>query len=215
MSAMRNTVLLLLASAACVPFSIARSQTGAPMPEIDQIRAWMQEHHPALISGDSGINAAVIVVDTNAKYVRSLAFTLIGTAMTSGGVETAAAMHDDSAWTSRLDACVRDRPEPQPNNPPLCILDGKHVKDIDHLRFFASSAVVVLKPDEAATRYGGDAKNGAVVVTTDAAALARYARLGVTADNFLSFVTRRIRRRADGASVTITVLMVRLEIPAK
>jgi hypothetical protein len=209
MRLVRAIVVSLLASAA--PLAVATSQTVAPMPGLDEIRAWMHEHQPKLTSGDSGINAAIIVVDTSAKYVRSLAFALGDTAMMTmqQGVEVAVGMHHDTAWTNRVDACVRDGSEAPATNPPLCVLDGARVKNIDQLRFVASSAIVVVKNDEATKRYGREAKNGAVLVTTDTAALARYAHAGVTADNFLSFVTRRTRRAADGAPLLLAVLMVR------
>lgn len=203
--------VLLAGFALLLPWAGAASQTTAPMPELDVLRAWIAEHHPALSTGDTRLNAVIVVVDTNARYVRSSAFSLSDTAMVimQGGIELAVDMRHDTAWTARVHACIRDRSEPPATRPPLCLLDGTRVKDIENFRFFSSSAIVVLEGDVATKQFGAEASNGAVLVTTNRAALARYQALGVTSENLVSFVTRRPPLTADGAPGFLTVLMVR------
>ncbi len=204
----RLMVVLLLAIA--LPVRFAASQA-AEMPEMDVLRTWIQEHHPQVISGDSGMNTVIVVVDTNAKYINSTAFRLSAAelAMMQAGMAHAAMMQDDTMWTSRLWACARGAPERKAAKRPFCILDSVHVEDIDGLHLFASRSVDVLQGQAAARKYGSDAANGAVIVTTDTAALGQYRRLGATPANFVSYQMQRTRRRADGQPLVITVLMLR------
>lgn len=197
--------------AVSLPWTIAASQTTAPMPELDVLRAWIGEHHPDVIVGGSGMNAVIVVVDTNAKYVRSSAFALSDTAMATmqGGIDLAVGMRHDTAWTNRVHACVRDKSESPASNPPICVLDDARVRDITAFQFFASSTMAVLQSDAATKRFGAEASNGAVLVTTNRSALARYTGVGATPENFLSFETRRPRLNAGGAQVFVTVLMLR------
>src|SRR5262245_15289933 len=55
---------MLAVSLAVLPVQVAASQR-AELPSMDVIRPWIQEHHPQMISGDSGLNSVIIVVDTN------------------------------------------------------------------------------------------------------------------------------------------------------
>jgi len=193
-----------------LPIRGAASQA-AELPSMDVIRGWIQEHHSQVISGDSGMNTVIIVVDTNAKYVRSIALRLSATdlATTQGGMMHAATMQDDSTWTNRLWACARGAPERKVVRRPLCILDSARVEVIDGLHLFTSRTVDVLQDTAAAKRYGSSAAYGAVIVTTDTAALGRYTRLGATAASFVLYQQQRIRRRADGQPLLITVVMLR------
>jgi len=157
------------------------------------------------------MNTVVTVVDTNAKYVRSTALRLSATdlAMTQAGMAHAVMMQDDSTWGNRLWACARGAPERKATTRPICMLDGARVEDIDALHLLASSAVDVLQNEAAVRRYGSEATNGAVLVTTDIAAWSQYTRLGATPANFVEYQTQRTRRRADGQPIVITVLMLR------
>lgn len=202
-----SAVALLLVM---LPVRHASSQT-AEIPQMDVLRSWIQEHHPQVISGDSGMNIVVIVVDTNAKYVRSTALRLSATdlAMTQAGMAHAVMMQDDTTWGNRLWACARGAPERKATKRPICMLDGARVEDIDALHLLASSAVEVLQSEAAVKRYGSEATNGAVLVTTDIAAWSQYTRLGAAPANFVEYQTQRTRRRADGQPIVITVLMLR------
>jgi len=195
---------------AMVPLRYARSQN-AEMPQMDVVRSWIQEHHPQVISGDSGMNTVLIVVDTNAKYVRSTALRLSAAdlAMAHAGMTRAAMMQDDTTWGNRLWACARGAPERKATKRPICILDSARIEDIDALHLLASRAIEVLQAEAAAKQYGSEAANGAVVVATDTAALDQYTRLGATPANFVQYQTQRTRRRADGQPLVITVLMLR------
>lgn len=214
--ARRNVVMRLtqlaasLVVASALPIRTAVAQT-ASMPELDQTRAWLQVHQPRMISGDSGVNAAIVIVDTAAQYVRSTAFRLSAAELDAlqAGVAKAVSLNGDTASTNLISACVRSKKDAPPAHPPICVLDSLRVQDIAGLRFFASRKLEVLKREDAIKRYGADASNGAVVVTTDVAALDRYTKLGAAPENFVSFQTHRTIRRADRASVVITVLMLR------
>jgi hypothetical protein len=134
--------VLVLWGALLLPWRAAASQA-AELPSMDVLRAWIQEHHPQVISGDSGMNTVIIVVDTTAKYVRSTALRLSATelASTQAGMAHAVTMQDDTAWTNRLWACGRGAPERNAARRPLCILDSVRVDDIDGFHFLASRSV--------------------------------------------------------------------------
>lgn len=202
--------IFVLLSATLLPLRYAAAQA-AEMPQMEVLRAWIQEHHPKVISGDSGMNTVVIVVDTNAKYVRSTALRLsaVDLAAMQAGMAHVVTMQDDTTWGNRLWACARGAPERKTTKRPMCILDSVRVEDIDALHLLASRAIDVLQNDAALKQYGSEAANGAVVVTTDTTALRQYTRLGATPANFVEYQTQRTRRRADGQPLLITVLMLR------
>jgi hypothetical protein len=206
----KTLVLVLSALAALVPLRPAQSQTTAPFPEIDELRAWLDDHHPSLTRGDSGVNAAVVVIDTSAHYVRSIVFRLGAGELPTwqGAVQRALSFQDDTVSRNLLAACVGSAPTNLPTTRPICVQDGARVHAVDYLRFLAGRDIDILKSDAALKRFGPDAAQGAVVVTTDTAAFERFKSLGATPANFVSFEGRRIRRPADGEPVVITVLML-------
>lgn len=206
----RIKVLGVFLLAALLPLRAVIAQTEGSFPEMDVLRAWLQTHHPQLISGDSALNAAVVVVDTNGHYVKSTAFRLSASELEAwgGGVERNVSFQDDTVSKNLVDACIKSRTERPPVNA-VCILDGARVPAVDGLRFLASRDVEVLRGEAASKRFGPDAAKGAVLVTTDTIAAARFASVGATSANFVAFEGRRIRRRADGAPVVITILMLR------
>ncbi len=199
-----------LAFIALLALAASESQAQARFPEMDEVRAWIQEHHPKLAAGDSGINAAIIVIDTNAKYVKSVAFRLSERELaTMDPMTHAVTIQDDTTIKQILYSCVRTENESPAPTKPMCMLDGVRVAAIDNVRFMAGRDLQVMKADSAARRFGPDAVHGAVLLATDTAALDRFKSLGVTPTNLVSFEGRRTRRRSDGAAVVITVLMVR------
>ena len=207
----RTKLLFLLLLATLRPFRTAMSQTEAAFPDMDELRAWLKEHHPQIVSGESGlVNAAVIVIDTNAHYVRSIAYrlTAVELADMSGAATRGAGFEDDAVSKNLLNVCFAGG-EKSTGPRPICVLDGSRVPVIDALRFLATRDVDVLKSDAAVKRFGTDGVNGAVIAATDTAALARFKSVGATPENFMSFEERRIRRNADGLPVIITVLMLR------
>jgi hypothetical protein len=204
-------LLSLLLFAALVSSRGVMAQTAPTFPELDDLRAWLQAQHPSLIAGDSGLNAAVVVIDTTGRYVRSSAFRLEARALSDwgAGVAHSVSLQDDTLSKRLFTACFDGPREGPPSARPVCILDGARVRAVDGMRFLTSRDIDVLKGEAATSRFGPDAASGAVVVTTDSVALARFKSVGATPENFVSFEGRRIRRRADGQPVIITVLMLR------
>jgi hypothetical protein len=199
-----------LAFIAVLALATSESQAQARFPEMDEVRAWIQEHQPKLATGDSGMNAAIIVIDTNAKYLKSVAFRLSERELaTMDPMTHAVTIQDDAAIKNILYSCVRTEKEGPAPTKPMCMLDGVRVAAIDNVRFMTGRDLQVMKADSAVRRFGPDAVHGAVLLATDTAALDRFKSLGVTPTNLVSFEGRRIRRRSDGAAVVITVLMVR------
>ena len=207
----RSTLALLLVLTALFPTRLAWSQTYAPFPQLDDVREWLWKNHPNAITGDSGVNAAIVVIDTNAHFVKGMAFRLADSelAVWQGAVARAISFQDDTVSKNLLGACADRASASRPAARPICVQDGARVQTIDGLRFLASRDVDVLKRDAASKRFGPDATNGAVVVATDTATFERYKSVGATSASLISFEGRRIRRRADGESVVITVLMLR------
>jgi hypothetical protein len=205
-----RSMLLPLVSTTLLTFATAESRGQAAFPEMAQVRAWVQEHQPKLAVGDSGINAAIIVIDTNAKYVRSLAFRLSARELaTMDPVSHAATIQDDTTIKNIIFSCVRvtkDSPAPAK---PMCLMDSVRVESIDFVRFMTGRDLQVMKGDSATKRFGADAASGAFLLATNTPALERFKSLGVTPSNLVSFEGRRITRSSDGAPVVITILMLR------
>ncbi len=202
---MRLTMLALL-----LPFAAAQSQKYPDFPSMAEVRGWIQLYQPKLAVGDSGINGGLIVIDTTANYKRSVVFHLSERELAAAdAVGQAVALQSDSAITTILYACVRGPHEAAPSVKPLCLLDNAPVPAIDHMRFLTGRTLEVMKADSAVKRFGRAAAGGAVVLGTDWPALERFKTLGVTPDNLVSFEGRRIRRSVDGASVVLTMLMLR------
>lgn len=118
-------------------------------------------------------------------------------------------LQDDTVSKNLVADCVSSRTQRPAATHAVCVLDGVRVRVVDGLRFLTSRDIDVLKGEAASKGFGPDAVNGAVLVTTDTAALGRFESLGATSANFVAFEGRRIRRRADGQPVVITVLMLR------
>lgn len=211
MNAIRFSLALGLVVAALAAPRSLRAQNEAELPDIDTLREWLVAHHPHVVDGDSTENAALIVVDTGARYVKSIAFHLTANEVAewSRAAVRGVLIQDDAALRDLRDGCFDDPAHPKSGPLPLCLLDGARVPSIDGLRFLASREVVVLKGDTASKRFGADGAHGAVIAKTDSAMLARYRSVGATPATFVAFEERRIRRRTDGAPVVITVLMLR------
>src|SRR4051812_34338606 len=109
---------------AMAPFHFAAAQK-AEMPELDEVREWLHAHQPRMISGDSGLNATIVIVDTNAKYVRSIAFALGPAELerANGGMMRAAGLQGDTASANLLWACQRTTTRATPTaDRPVCVL---------------------------------------------------------------------------------------------
>jgi hypothetical protein len=207
----RSTLLLSLLFTALLPLRPARSQATASFPELDELHGWLAQHQPNFATGDSGVNGAIIVIDTNAHYVKSIAFRLGASELASwqGAIARAIELQDDTVSTNLLAGCSDRALASPPVKRPTCVQDGARVQGFDHLQLLASRSVEVLKSEAAVKRFGPNAANGAVVATTEAVTFERFKSLGATSANFVSFEGRRIRRDSDGRPVVITVLMLR------
>ena len=106
---------------ALLALGTSESQAQTRFPEMDELRAWIEEHQPKLAAGDSGINAAIIVIDTAAKYVKSVAFRLSERELaTMDPMAHAATIQDDTTIKRILYSCMRSENEGPGPTKPMC-----------------------------------------------------------------------------------------------
>lgn len=180
--------MLRLLLVAMLPFTTAAAQSSAEMPSMDIVREWIAQHH-ANVFRDTTENAVIIIVDTNAKYVKSVATRVDSAevaAVDSGWTRVARLMatregrlNDDTLWMS----CWGKASTPPVSGQPICIVDGARVSGFDVLRQLGMRDLEIVRGAAASARYGADAANGVVVAKTNPTTVARLEGLGVTATN--------------------------------
>src|SRR3954469_12371164 len=105
-------LMRLAAIAAIATVTAADASAQRQFPDLSALRTLIATHQPRLAAGDSGINASIIVIDTNAKYVRSVAFRLSDAEFAAlDPVGHAVVLQDDSTAHAILDACVHSAAE--------------------------------------------------------------------------------------------------------
>jgi hypothetical protein len=213
---MRPTKSILLPLlVAFAPFGTAASQSPADMPTPADVRALIAQHHANVFS-DTAVNAVIIILDINAKYVKGVATRYDSaevTAADSGWARLGrligtreGRLQADTLWTR----CLSEAATQPSSDRPVCILDGVRVDAFDQLRQLAIRNLEIVSGAAASARYGAGAANGAVVATTSPTALARLTGLGVTAANIESLQTLRVRPGIVGPNrLDITVLMLK------
>ena len=157
----RATAVALVAALAAMAPS-ARGQDAVPYNEFS---AWIAQHHLNVIAGDRRVNAVLIVVDTNSRYVASVADSL-PTAVIAAIDSMFASVGARNAIEGLATELVAGRlTVPGAEWPPVYIVDGVRVSRVDSLSVNSIEGVRLVKPADAA-RYGTDAeKRGAIIVT--------------------------------------------------
>jgi hypothetical protein len=159
---------LTLAAIALVA-SAAAAQTARrdplPLPR-GAISEWTARYHPSAFNSDSRVNSLTFVVDTNALYVASSADSLpVAVTAAIDSMFARVAAHNEIRETATQLVEGRLRVPGGDSTPPVYIVDGVRVKRVDSLRVNAIDSIQLVKPADAALRYGSDAaKSGAVVV---------------------------------------------------
>src|SRR4051794_8758584 len=154
----------------------AAAQSADNQPSVTQIHEWIRQRHPALVAGDSGLNAAIVVVDAQGKLVKSIAARL-DTAEMAVADRRFSEMRSPADEGPLLTRCLT-APGPTERERPLCIVNGVRVPWIDAFQSLAIRERERLEGPVAVARFGPDAKAGVISATVNAAALARLRNLG-------------------------------------
>jgi hypothetical protein len=198
---MRRTRCTILAAlvAALLPLARAEAQSGIG---IEEIRAWIAEHH-AEVYKDTTANTVIFVVDTNGKYVRSLAAQLDSAEVATTDfrfrrLEELIAAREGRRQVDTLlsDAC--SSASDAQTRRPVCILDGRRVGSFEPLQMMAVRDLETVNGAEATARYGQDGANGVVIATSAPRMLERLSGLGATSANFGGIQMNRVRAGVVG-----------------
>jgi hypothetical protein len=157
-------------SATLVLSLVAMTAITSPAPaqapiRFDEFSAWIARNHPNVVAGDARVNAVLIVVDTNSRYVASVADSLpLEVTAAIDSVFAAVGAHNAIEATARELVAGRLR-VPDTDGPPVYIVDGVRVGRVDSLSVNEIENVQIVKGVDA-SKYGADAaKAGAIVVT--------------------------------------------------
>ncbi|MEP6492037.1 MAG: hypothetical protein ABJF01_05135 [bacterium] len=145
----KSTLFVLVA--ALLPLGSVAAQSSAPLPSMSAIRVLLAERHLNVYS-DTSVNAVIIIVDTNAKYVKGLATRLDAAevaAADSGWARFArlidtgdGRLQADTLWTS-----CEDRAPAEPfAGRPIYILDGVRVDKFESMRQLAIRSLEIPGP---------------------------------------------------------------------
>jgi hypothetical protein len=207
---MRMRVPIIAAVIALVPCVDAVAQAA----DIDQIRAWIAEHHPQVYN-DTTLNTVLIVLNSNGTYASSIAarFDSAEVAATDFRFAQLAEIIAAREGNRQVDTLMRyacSGGKTHSANRPLCILDGVRVDAFSSVQGLTMHKLETVTGAAATARYGPDAANGVVIGSTTASLLERYRALGVTAANMGSMQTNRVRAGTVGPRrLDITIVFLK------
>jgi hypothetical protein len=147
--------------------------------------AWIAQYHPNVGSGDARVNAVLIVVDSNSRYVASLADSLpLETRAAIDSVFDSVGLHNAIADMARELVAGRLR-VPGASGQAVYIVDGVRTTRVDSLNANWIENIQFAKGADA-SKYGADAVEGGAIIVTMAHSERRSQVIGASHRQWLN-----------------------------
>jgi beta-lactamase regulating signal transducer with metallopeptidase domain len=184
------------------PMTAVATHTERSIP-IEVLRAWVRDHYPSVLTGESAINYITFVVDANEQYMTSRA-----DSFPNLSARTQVMSSPGPGIFARSDSTLRRVGGPD-GPQPLFIVDGVRVNSLNDIDPTAIKRVEVLKGQAAVTEYGSDAGHGVVVVDTRGSPSV-LEKLGVESTRIQNIEILRVAPGTIGPN-ELRVMVVRLK----